>query len=194
MKISFTNQLRMIADRFPKADVHMVLEAIGSDSRIGKKYLRAGLSYGGPCFPRDNRLVAYIARQVGLSAPLAEAADKVNQETKLDLLEKVKAQLTPHATVAVLGMSYKPDTHITEESAGLYMAQHLKEQGYRVLVHDFAANSSNSPSLLQFEMIEDISTLATRADVKLAVICCPWPQYREITFSKATRVVKVWQL
>src|SRR5208283_3732204 len=82
MKISFTNQLRMIAERFPKADIHTVLDAIGSDSRIGKKYLRAGLSYGGPCFPRDNRLVAYIARQVGLAAPLAEATDAVNELAK----------------------------------------------------------------------------------------------------------------
>ena len=51
MKISFTNQLRMIAERFPKANIHAILDAIGSDSRIGKKYLRAGLSYGGPVFP-----------------------------------------------------------------------------------------------------------------------------------------------
>ncbi len=89
MKISFTNQLRLIAEHFPKADIHAVLEAIGSDSRIGKKYLRAGLSYGGPCFPRDNRLVAYTARSVGVSAPLAEAADKVNEATKVRLVEQV---------------------------------------------------------------------------------------------------------
>ena len=63
LKISFTNQLRMIAERFPKADIHAVLDAIGSDSRIGNKYLRAGLSFGGPCFPRDNRLLAFTARQ-----------------------------------------------------------------------------------------------------------------------------------
>src|SRR6266704_5703468 len=87
MKISFTNQLRLIAERFPKADIHAALDAIGSDSRIGKKYLRAGLSYGGPCFPRDNRLLAYTARQVGLEAPLAEATDRVNQRTNLDLLQ-----------------------------------------------------------------------------------------------------------
>src|SRR5438876_8996247 len=79
MKISFTNQLRMIAEQFPKANINTILEAIGSDSRIGPKYLRAGLSYGGPCFPRDNRLLAYAARQVGLDAPLAEAADRVNE-------------------------------------------------------------------------------------------------------------------
>src|ERR1017187_1353162 len=79
MKISFTNQLRMIAGRHPRADIHTMLDAIGSDSRIGKKYLRAGLSYGGPCFPRDNRLLAYTARQAGVQAPLAEASDCFNQ-------------------------------------------------------------------------------------------------------------------
>ena len=90
MKISFTNQLRLIAARHPKADIHAILDAIGSDSRIGKKYLRAGLSYGGPCFPRDNRLLAYAARQVGLEAPLAEASDRVNERTKQELVEKVQ--------------------------------------------------------------------------------------------------------
>src|ERR1700682_2626650 len=73
MKISFTNQLRMIAERFPKADIHTILDAIGSDSCINHKYLRAGLSFGGPCFPRDNRLLAYAAKQVGARAPLAAA-------------------------------------------------------------------------------------------------------------------------
>src|SRR5207237_1646 len=77
MKISFTNQLRMIAEQFPKADINVILDAIGTDTRIGKKYLRAGLSFGGPCFPRDNRLLAYTARQAGLQAPLAEGSDQV---------------------------------------------------------------------------------------------------------------------
>ena len=193
MKISFTNQLRMIAERFPKADIHAVLDAIGSDSRIGKKYLRAGLSYGGPCFPRDNRLVAYTARRLGLSAPLAEAADKVNEETKQDLVEKVKARVAKSDTVAVLGLSYKPDTYITEESAGLYLAQHLKQHGCRVLVHDFGATPANSPSLLEFEVIEDPAKLASRNEIKLVVICCPWPQYKDVKFSTATQVLAAWR-
>ena len=194
MKISFTNQLRMIAEKFPKADIHAILDAIGGDSRIGKKYLRAGLSYGGPCFPRDNRLVAYTARRLGVSAPLAEASDQVNEATKLDLLEKVKAQITKNDIVAVLGLSYKPDTYITEEAAGLYLAQHLKQQGYRVLVHDFGAKPANSPSVLEFETIENPATLATRSDIKLAVICCPWPQYKDLKFATTTRVLAAWQI
>src|SRR5437868_12805925 len=95
MKISFTNQLRMVAERFPKADIHTVLDAIGSDSRINHKYLRAGASFGGPCFPRDNRLLAYTARQIGLRAPLAEATDAVNEATKEDLLAQITSKIEP---------------------------------------------------------------------------------------------------
>src|SRR5205809_5700921 len=102
MKISFTNQLRLIAEQFPKADIHAILDAIGSDSRIGKKYLRAGLSFGGPCFLRDNRLLAYTARQVGLEAPLAEASDRVNEMTKEKLLEHAATLAAKGDTIAVL--------------------------------------------------------------------------------------------
>jgi len=193
MKISFTNQLRMIAEKFPKANINTILEAIGTDTRIGQKYLRAGLSFGGPCFPRDNRLLAYTARQTGLEAPLAEASDRVNELTKSNLLEKVTQLVPSGATVLVLGMSYKPDTYITEESAGLHLAQNLKRQGYRVLVHDFAANATNSPALLEFEFLKNVNDLS-KQNVDLAVICCPWPQYRGLKFSSATKVLATWQL
>ncbi len=194
MKISFTNQLRLIADKFPKADIHAILDAIGSDTRIGKKYLRAGLSYGGPCFPRDNRLLAYTAKQLGLEAPLAEASDRVNELTKQQLLAEVGAMLSKGEAVAVLGLSYKPDTYIVEESAGLYLAQHLKRSGYRVLVHDFGASPSNSPSLHEFEVLSDPKELAGHKEIKVAVICCPWPQYRDVKFAPQTKVVAPWKL
>src|SRR5207247_5429671 len=116
MKISFTNQLRMIAEKFPKADIHAILEAIGSDSRIGPKYLRAGLSYGGPCFPRDNRLLAFAARQAGVEAPLAEATDRVNQQTNLGLVQMVQQLATKGETMTVLGVGYMTDTSSAEES------------------------------------------------------------------------------
>ena len=194
MKISFTNQLRMIAERFPKANIHHVLDAIGSDSRVGRKYLRAGLSYGGPCFPRDNRLLAYTARQLGLEAPLAEASDKVNQRTNLDLLEKVRQLVGKTDTVAVLGLTYKPDTYITEEAAGLFLAQQLKRHGYHVVVHDYGAKPANAPSLHEFEHLDDPAVLQQRGDVKLAVICCPWPQYRSVAFAPGTKVLSPWKL
>jgi len=194
MKISFTNQLRMIAEQFPKADINMILGAIGTDTRIGHKYLRPGLSFGGPCFPRDNRLLAYAAREVGLEAPLAEASDKTNELTKSNLLRRVRGLVSAGDTVLLLGMSYKPDTYITEESAGLHLAQNLKRHGYRVLVHDFAAAPANSPALHEFEIVSDVNGLDKRQDIDLAVICCPWPQYRSIKFSPSTRLLPTWQL
>jgi UDPglucose 6-dehydrogenase len=194
MKISFTNQLRMIAEQFSKADINTILDAIGTDSRIGHKYLRAGLSFGGPCFPRDNRLLAYAARQVGQEAPLAEASDRTNELTKVDLLDKVRTQTSPGDTVLVLGLSYKPDTYITEESAGLHLAQDLKRHGYRVLAHDYAATPSNSPALHEFELLTDLSGLEKRKDIAVAVICCPWPQYRDLKFSSATKLLPTWKV
>ncbi len=193
MKISFTNQLRLIAARYPRADVHAILDALGTDSRIGRKYLRAGLSYGGPCFPRDNRLLAYTARQVGLEAPLADASDRVNEQTKRNLVETVQEMASPGDTVAVLGVTYKPGTYITEEAAGLFLAQQLQRHGYRVLVHDFAATPANAPGLRGFELILDWEEFRNNPRVKLAVVCCPWPQYRGLATTMNTKVFAPWQ-
>jgi UDPglucose 6-dehydrogenase len=194
MKVSFTNQLRMIAERHPGTDIHAILDAIGSDSRIGKKYLRAGLSYGGPCFPRDNRLLAYTARQAGLEAPLAEASDRVNQRTNEDLFETVRGLAKTGDVVAVLGVTYKPDTYITEEAAGLFLAQQLRRHGYRVLVHDFAANPANAPALHEFECLSSLAELKRRNEVKLAVICCPWPEYQGLALGPTTQIFTPWRL
>lgn len=194
MKISFTNQLRMIASKLPGSDIHTILDAIGSDSRIGKKYLRAGTSYGGPCFPRDNRLVAYTARQVGLTAPLAEATDQVNESAKMTLAQEVRDQVAPGSTVVILGLSYKPNTYITEESAGLFVAQQLKRSGYRVLVHDFASTPTNSPALHEFEQVDDLASVSKNSEIAAVVACCPWPGYRELALPAGAKLISPWSL
>lgn len=191
-KISFTNQLRMIAGQYEDTDIHAILDAVGADSRIGHKYLRAGLSYGGPCFPRDNRLVSYAARQVGLSAPLAEATDLVNEQAKQQLVQQAMACLRPGDAVAVLGMAYRPDTYIVEESAGLHVAQALKRNGCRVSVHDFAANPQNSPALLEFETLDRLPSPSQSRRWKAVLICCPWPGYAKLKFPSLVRVFDPW--
>lgn len=191
-KISFTNQLRMIAERYKDANIHEILDAIGADSRIGRKYLRAGLSYGGPCFPRDNRLVIHAAKEVGLSAPLAEATDAVNEMTKEDLAQQALACTEPGDTVAVLGMSYRPNTYIVEESAGLHIAQSLKRHGCRVVVHDYASTPANSPSLLEFEYLNDPAKLRKEKRLKAVLICCPWEGYRQVSLPKRVKIFDPW--
>ena len=90
-------------------------------------------------------------------------------------------------------MSYKPNTCITEESAGLHLAQCLKRRGYRVLVHDYAATHSNSPSLHEFEILEDLETIQNRKEIKVAVVCCSWPQYKDVKFHPETKVFTPWK-
>jgi len=191
-KISFTNQLRLVAEQYSDTDIHSILDAIGSDSRIGKKYLRAGLSYGGPCFPRDNRLVSYAAKQVGLTAALADASDAVNELTKSRLAQQALEFVHAGDAVAVLGMAYRPGTYIVEESAGLHVAQVLKRNGCRVLVHDYAANPKNSPSLLEFEFLADPLCLEAQQQLKAVLICCPWPEYKQIALPKLAKVFDPW--
>src|SRR5262249_34957246 len=134
------------------------------------------------------------ARQVGLEAPLAEAADRVNETTKENLLQRVRSMVKAGETIAVLGLSYKPDTYITEESSGLYLAQKLKRQGFRVLVHDYGATPATSPSLHEFEILPDPALLEFRSDVQVAVLCCPWPQYGTLKVSPTTTVLRPWKL
>ena len=192
MKISFTNQLRLIAEKFPDANIHDMLAAIGCDTRIGSKFLKSGVSYGGPCFPRDNRLVVYTARQHGVQAPLAEASDNVNEISKRALAEQALTLVKPGETVAVLGLAYRPQTYIVEESAGLHFAQHLKQHGCRLLVHDYQAKPNNSPSLIEFENLDTPESLLKHPEIKLIAICCPWPQYADIALPPNVKVVDPW--
>jgi UDPglucose 6-dehydrogenase len=194
MKISFTNQLRLIAAAYPDADIREILAAVGTDTRIGSKYLRPGLSYGGPCFPRDNRLILHAARRVGLEAPLAEATDRVNEITKQQLLQTVSALAAPGETVAVLGVAYKPDTYIVEESAGFFLARQLKQLGYPVVVHDELAAPSNSPDLRDFEWVHSLEDLTARNDVRVVALCCPAPIYRGLRPPPQARVFDPWGL
>src|SRR5262249_32804959 len=78
-KISFANMLARICEKLPEADVDVVTAALGLDSRIGTKYLKGAVSYGGPCFPRDNRAFAALARQLDAPADLPEATDPFNR-------------------------------------------------------------------------------------------------------------------
>jgi UDPglucose 6-dehydrogenase len=193
MKISFTNQLRMVAEQLG-ADPARVLEVVGSDSRVGKKYLRPGLSYGGPCFPRDNRLFHFISSNTPYPALLAQATDAVNDQARTWLLDKVRAVVPKGGTVVVLGLAYKPDTHITLEAAGFHLAQALKAEGYLVLVHDFCATPDRSPEVAEFTNITNLSDLATISNLSSVVIALPDVRYKDVVkaLSMPVTVLDFW--
>jgi UDPglucose 6-dehydrogenase len=141
-KITFANMLAAICEELPGGDIDVVTAALGADARIGRRYLTGALGYGGPCFPRDNQALAYIARALGCQAALAESTDRSNR-TLLDRhVTRIKAAIAPQMTVGVLGVAYKPDTNVVEESQGLVIAQRLAQDGRQVVVFDPYANDS----------------------------------------------------
>jgi UDPglucose 6-dehydrogenase len=146
-KISYANMIAELCERLPGADADVVTRALGRDSRIGGKYLKGALGYGGPCFPRDNVAFAALAQSLGLRADIAEATDTINRR-QVDRVVRLVARLAPQAaTVAVLGLSYKPDTPVVEESQGVMIARALADAGHAVLVADPVALESGAAVL-----------------------------------------------
>lgn len=135
-KITFANILARICEQLPGANVDVVTSALGLDSRIGPKYLKGAIGYGGPCFPRDNIALSFLARQLGVPAMLAEATDKANRQQVSHLVELVKSKLPSDGAVGVLGLGYKPNTDVVEESQGLLLAQALLREGIPVVAYD----------------------------------------------------------
>jgi UDPglucose 6-dehydrogenase len=179
-KISFANMLSEICDHMPGADVDVVTEAVGSDSRIGTKYLRGALGYGGPCFPRDNVALTRLADSFGVDAAIPRATDAINNRQSARVLELVSQMTEPGATVAILGLSYKPDTSVCEMSQGVELANKLLAVGFTVVAHDPQANRSTAPNLNSgVEFISELDGAVSRAST--VVLTTAWPEFKSLT-------------
>jgi len=135
-KITFANMLADLCERIPGGDIDIVTDALGCDQRIGHKYLKGAIGYGGPCFPRDNVALSFISRTIGSKAELAEVTDRTNRAIPHKFIQFLSPMIRPGATVAVLGLAYKPDSHVVEESQGIYLAEALIKAGVRVVAYD----------------------------------------------------------
>jgi len=144
MKISYANTLANICEKIPGADVDDISRALGADKRISPYYLKGGLGYGGPCFPRDNRAFAVFAAKYGVDAKLAKATDEVNGYQVKHLVDLVLEHIsTAHDTVvSVLGLAYKPDTPVIEESPGIKLVEELLKRNLKVMVYDELASDT----------------------------------------------------
>ena len=135
-KISFANMLGEFCSALGDADVDDVTSAVGSDSRIGKKYLQGAMGYGGPCFPRDNVALASAANRLGVDASIAIATDNIN-DRQVIRLSKLVSKLAPMGgSVAILGLAYKPKTPVCDQSQSIEIANLLLKEGFIVRAYD----------------------------------------------------------
>lgn len=189
VKISFINEIANLCESIG-ADVHMVARGMGLDQRIGSKFLHPGPGYGGSCFPKDTRALARIANQAGESAEIVEAAIRVNDKQADRMMTKIRRALGGSAkgkSVAMLGLSFKPNTDDIRESRSTLLCERLAEEGARVTAHDPAAASAVKQELPGLVLADDAYAACEGAD--LVILATEWNQYRMLDLARLKSVV-----
>ena len=179
-KITFANMLAEICEKLPGGDVDSVTRALGMDSRIGRKYLTGSIGYGGPCFPRDNVALSFIAAELGVKASIAETTDSMNRSIASKVSQRILPMIRPGATVAVLGLSYKPFSHVTDESQGVYIARQLSKSGLRVVAFDPMSGEMALDDIRRdIVVLDSIEECLSQAEAVL--ITTPDPAFKSLT-------------
>jgi len=182
-KISYANMLARICEQLPGANVDVITSALGLDTRIGPKYLKGALSYGGPCFPRDNLALAQLAQQLHVPPDLAQTVDRFNRAQVswlADVVQRTKG------TVGILGLTYKAGTDVVEEAAGFLLAKELLARGAAVLAFDPAfGRHSRGPALEKLCFASSALECIQKSDV--VILATAWPEFSAITANQWAR-------
>lgn len=161
IKIAFANSLAALCSAYG-SDAQSVCAAVGADPHIGRGYLRPGLPYGGPCYPRDNPALRAAASATGLAAPLAEAAEAANDQ-RFRELERVGLAAAP-GPIGIVGLGFKPGADELEGSPALELARRWQAAGREVAVHDpLAAGPSSSMSASLSALLDTCSVVLLAA-------------------------------
>jgi UDPglucose 6-dehydrogenase len=192
MRISFMNEISMLCEKVG-ADVNDVRLGVGSDTRIGNKFLYAGPGYGGSCFPKDVSALVHVAREHSVPLELATSTDQVNQRQKGVLLRKLKQQFDGdlrNKKIAIWGIAFKPRTDDIREAASLTLIDGLLAEGAKVSAHDpearAAARARFGDSITvvdqQYEAVQDADAL---------VLVTEWREYQNPDFERIKQLMKL---
>jgi UDPglucose 6-dehydrogenase len=198
-KISFANMLARLCEKVAGANVDVVTGAIGLDSRIGGKYLKGAISYGGPCFPRDNLALIALADRLGASAELPRATHQFNRAQIQGLADLVQHYLEPCKVAGILGLTYKPNTDVTEEAAGLLLARELAKRKVRAIAFD-PEGLVRAMSAPETEIRVATSAEECIAQSDVIVLTTPWPEFLKIPAARWARsnapriVIDCWRV
>ncbi len=188
-KISFINEVATLCETLG-ADVEVVARGMGLDNRIGPKFLNTGPGFGGSCFPKDTRAVAQIARDHGERFRIIEAVLEVNEAVKRRMVDKVEAALggCEGTTVAILGLSFKPDTDDVRESPAIEIAAGLAARGAALRCFDPEAMAEARPALPDATFCSDVYEAADGADA--LVVLTEWNQFRKLELDKLRKLLR----
>ncbi|MBD1936425.1 UDP-glucose/GDP-mannose dehydrogenase family protein [Microcoleus sp. FACHB-68] len=188
-KISFINEIANICDRVG-ADVVQIAKGIGLDSRIGSKFLNAGIGWGGSCFPKDVSALIHTADDYNYEAQLLKAAVSVNQRQRLLAIEKLQHELKilKGKTVGLLGLTFKPDTDDMRDAPALNVIEQLNRLGAKVKAYDPIVSQTGIRHGLSGVLVEtDPERLADGCDALLVVT--EWEQFRTLDYAKMAKLM-----
>jgi UDPglucose 6-dehydrogenase len=182
-KVSFANEIANICD-YVGADINEVTAGIGLDSRIGKKFLKAGVGWGGSCFPKDMSALIYTANEYGYEADILKAAIKVNRYQRLKVIVKLQEELKVlmGKTIGILGLTFKPNTDDLRDAPALDIIDRLQELGARVKAYDpMYYHIKDNPKLSGIHLADSAIELAEGCHALILVT--DWPEFLEIDYS-----------
>jgi UDPglucose 6-dehydrogenase len=179
MKISYANMIAELCEKIPTGNAYHVLGSVGEDKRVGKTYLRPGLGYSGPCFPRDVKAFLNVTGKFNSLSMLSSATDAINQRHNDRYAEKAKQILgSGKHKIAILGVTYKPNTPNIEQSAALTIIKELsKSPDMSIAVYDPMADYQGIA-----KQVNSMDDALKGSD--LAIICTPWEEFKNITAEK----------
>ena len=181
MKVSFINTVARICEKIPQGHVDSVARGIGLDNRIGTRFMEAGPGFGGSCFPKDIKALIRFAQDIGVDASLLEATLKVNETQPEHILSTADSMLRGlnGRKVAILGLSFKPDTDDVRESRSMMLIEKLIQRGAKVAVYDpVAMERARSEIGSNADFTQNVEECLEDAD--LAIVMTSWDEFRGI--------------
>ena len=188
-KISFINEIANICDRVG-ADVCQVAQGIGLDSRIGSKFLKAGIGWGGSCFPKDVSALIRTANDYNYETQLLNAAVRVNKKQRLIVIEKLQQELKilKGKTIGLLGLTFKADTDDMRDAPALIIIEELNRLGAKVKAYDPIVSQSGLSHGLSGVIIEtDAEMLSDKCDA--LVLVTDWQEFLNLDYEKMATVM-----
>ncbi len=188
-KITFINEIANLCDAIG-CDVHDVARGIGMDNRIGKKFLHPGPGYGGSCFPKDTRALTSVADQFGVETLIVDSVIEANERQRKAMIPKIEKLVGDLSgkKIAVLGLSFKPETDDMRESPAVDIIKELQNRGATVKAFDPVAMEEAKHSLPDIEYATDEFDAIEGADV--LVFLTEWNQFRALDMEKVKRLLK----
>ena len=190
-KITFMNEIAQLCERLG-ADVDMVRKGIGSDERIGKRFLFPGIGYGGSCFPKDVQALVQSSTEINYDFKILNAVMEVNEKQKLHLLPKIKNYFKNDCKgkkIALWGLAFKPNTDDIREAPALYIIEELLKEGAQINVYDPEA-MNNVKAIFGNRITFSDRQYDTLIDADVLIIATEWSEFRTPNFDKIIALLK----